>query len=219
MQLATVVTINDLGHMTGIVESVRVYDDMTVYGVRTLDGMLYARTADELGAPSQPALLSFVGDLRILAAAHAELRTAVDLLDADAMTYGLIVAAGRSGAAPQIRAWYVRHGLDKLPHLTAGDILAARDSDHKAALALVATARKLAGPEAEHVFDDPQLGVTARGFLHAATREAESPLDVMRRIGRETGQPVTLVEQAPAADRAPRTRRRNRLVINGEQIA
>lgn len=218
MQLATVVTINDLGHMTGIIESVEVYDDLTVYGVRTRDGMLYARTADELGAPSQPALLSFVGDLRILAAAHAELRTAVDLLDADAMTYGLIVAAGRSGAAPQIRAWYVRHGLDKLPHLTAADILAARDADHEAALALVATARRLAGPEAEHVFDDPQLGVTARGFLVAAARETESPLDVMRRIGRETGQPVTRVE--PAAGDAPRrTRRRNRLVVNGEQIA
>jgi hypothetical protein len=49
-------------------------------------------------------------------------------------------------------------------------------------------------------------------------RETESPLDVMRRIGRETGQPVTRVE--PAAGDAPRrTRRRNRLVINGEQIA
>lgn len=182
MQLATVVTINDLGYMTGIVESVEVYDDLTVYGVRTLCGMLYARTADELGAPSQPALLSFVRDLRILAAAHAELRKAVDLLDADAMTYGLIVAAGRSGAAPQIRAWYVRHGLDKLPHPTAADILAARDVDRATAEAINRT------------------------------------YDLLARIARESGGTLAKVEPA-AAERAPRVRRRNRLVINGEQIA
>jgi hypothetical protein len=191
MQLATVVTINDLSHMTGIVESVEVYDDLTVYGVRTLDGMLYARTADELGAPSQVALLSFVGDLRTLAAAHAELRGAVDLLDADEFTYNLLRAAAGSKTPEQIRGWYVRHGLDKLPHVTAADIFAARDADHEAALAEAAALRA----------------------------EVESPLDVMRRIGRETGQPVVAVEPAPAAERAPRTRRRNRLVINGEQIA
>lgn len=136
MQLATVVTINDLGHMTGIVESVEVYDDLTVYGVRTRDGMLYARTADDLGAPSQVALLSFVRDLRILARAHDELAKAVDLLDADEFTYNLIEAAGRSKTPEQIRARYVRHGLDRLAHLTAADILAARDADHEAALAL-----------------------------------------------------------------------------------
>lgn len=32
--------------------------------------------------------------------------------------------------AQQIREWWMRHGLDKLPSITAEDVLAARDADH-----------------------------------------------------------------------------------------
>lgn len=37
--------------------------------------------------------------------------------------------------AQQIREWWMRHGLDKLPSITAEDVLAARDADHAEALA------------------------------------------------------------------------------------
>jgi hypothetical protein len=37
--------------------------------------------------------------------------------------------------AEQIRAWWIRTGLDKAGMVSAADILAARDADHEAALA------------------------------------------------------------------------------------
>jgi hypothetical protein len=55
----------------------------------------------------------------------------------------------------------------------------------------------------------------ARALLPVAAPEVESPLDVMRRIAAETGRPLVQVEQA---ERAPRIRRRNRLVVNGQAV-
>src|SRR5690349_4918585 len=39
------------------------------------------------------------------------------------------VVGAAAGVPEQVRAWFMRHGLDKLPSLTAEDILAARDAD------------------------------------------------------------------------------------------
>jgi hypothetical protein len=206
MQLADVVTIADLSGSTGIIESVIRHDDLTVYAVRTLSGMRYARTAGELIVAPADVAEGFVRDLRILAAHHADLRPAVAALANRAPEVVEIVGAA-TAQPEQVRAWLVRHNLDKLATLTAEAVLAARTADHVAALALNAS-------------------------------RPESPLDVMRRIGRESGQPVVQVAYpaAPSAclhagchpgrcvygsdhgtPRAPRTRRR--LVINGEQIA
>jgi hypothetical protein len=128
MQLAEIVYLSDID-ARGIVEIVTVHSDMTVYAVRSLDGTLYARTADELAVVTDPAeRAELVNDFRILAPHHDELALAVELV--------------------QVRQWLVRHGLDKLPALTAELVSVARDADRAAAEATeqaLVVMRRIAG--------------------------------------------------------------------------
>lgn len=106
-----IVKLMDVNDIPGVVETVNVFEDMTVYGVRTLTGMRYAREAVELELADTATAVEVARDLRILAPHHPELDSAVAALDSlvrfalnDDGVLVILNDAGHAGAVAEFNA-------------------------------------------------------------------------------------------------------------------
>jgi len=92
MNLGQIVTITDTDTpMTGIITKVRIYSDMTVYTVTTLNGTRWSREEQDLTPAPEADATQFASDVKILAPTHAELAEAfAQVIEAaDTVTPGL----------------------------------------------------------------------------------------------------------------------------------
>lgn len=106
MQVGQVVRVLDMGIALGVIETA----SDGVFGVRGLDGSLWAREADELSLADSAATAQFVRDVFYLVNAHPELKRAHELVrnSGEALRERLAIIGETSNG--QVVCWLERHG-------------------------------------------------------------------------------------------------------------
>ena len=167
MQIGQIILILDLG-FCGIIELIRRSSDGTsIARIMTLNGVAYAREADEIGEATEEQAKQFAADVMELAPSCPALDVAAKLIASNA-------------AHAQLQAWCARHG--RAVGVMPSEILAWREADHEAALAEQSRrgSRQIETVRASQVREGDEITIKATGCDRQVVGVACSDAQIVR---------------------------------------